>query len=318
MPDAKDPAASRRMVQKLLEPPKLSIDRLPVLHTIFERVATTCSEALRQYCSAPTTFFVNQVKTGNSWDVLENYEDSVAIVYYIAEWDASMLIGLDRKFVFSLIETTYGADGSEPPYDSDRPFSGFEARFAKEIIGLAAGALESSFESVANLTFKFERLETKVEFTILGPNDIPVVTAQILFQVADLGGRMFVLMPQGALYPLRKKLEREHQPVSLPNDPRWTRQMQKGVARTDVKLQAILEKKMMTLGEVTHLEVGQLIKLNTNSTDLITLESGSEPLFRCRLAQSKGAFIVLIETTISTKDEFIGEILNSPSKPPQG
>ncbi len=315
MPDVKDPAASRRMVQKLLEPPKLSIDRLPVLHTIFERVATSCVEHLRQYCATPTTFFVNQVKTGNSWDILNSYEDSIAVVYYVPEWDANVLIGVDRKFVFSLLEATYGADGSEPPFDSDRPFSAFEARFAKEIIALATQALETCFESVANISFKFERLETTIEFTILGPNDVPVVAAQLLFQIGDLGGRMFVLVPQAALYPMRKKLEREHQPVTLHTDPRWTRQMQKGVARTDVQLTAILEKKMMTLGEITQLEVGQLLQLRTNSGDLIALESAGEPLFRCKLAQSKGAFILVIETTVSTKDEFIGEILNNPQKP---
>jgi flagellar motor switch protein FliM len=158
-------------------------------------------------------------------------------------------------------------------------------------------------------------LETKIEFTILGPNDFPVVAAQVLFQVGDMGGRMFVLMPQVALYPLRKRLEREHQPVTLHADPRWARQMQTGVAKTDVRLQAILEKKVMTLGELTELKVGQLIQLRTSSSDLITLESGAEMLFRCRLAQSKGAFIVVIESPISTKDEFIGELLNGPAKP---
>jgi flagellar motor switch protein FliM len=314
MADGKDSAASRRMVQKLLEPPKLSIDRLPVLHTIFERVATACSENLRQYCSLPTTFFVNQVKTGQSWDILENYEDAIAIVYYVPEWDASVLVGVDRKFVFSLLEATFGADGSEAPFDSDRPFSAFEARFAREIINLATKALETCFESVTSLTFKFERIETTIEFTILGPNDVPVVATQVLFQVGDMGGRMFVLMPQGALYPLRKKLEREHQPVTLHSDPRWSRLMQKGVARTDVKLQAILEKKVMTLGDITEFQVGQLIQLSTNSADLITLESGAEPLFRCRLAQAKGAFIMIIENTISTRDEFIGELLAGPQK----
>jgi flagellar motor switch protein FliM len=171
--------------------------------------------------------------------------------------------------------------------------------------------LETCFESVAALTFKFERIETNVEFTILGPNDVPVVAAQLLFQVADMGGRMFVLIPQAALYPLRKKLEREHQPVTLHADPRWIKQMQTGVARTDVKLQAILEKKVMTLGDITEFKVGQLIQLRTNSSDLITLESGAEPLFRCRLAQSKGAFILVIEQPISTKDEFIGELLSA-------
>jgi flagellar motor switch protein FliM len=312
----KDAAASRRMVQKLLEPPKLSIDRLPVLHTIFERVATVCVESLRQYCAAPATFFVNQVKTGNSWDVLDDYEDSVAVVYYVPEWDASVLIGVDRKFIFSLLDATYGGDGSEGPYNSDRPFSVFEARFAREIIGIAAEALESSFESVASLSFKFARLETKVEFTILGPNDIPVVAAQLLFQVMDMGGRMFMLVPQAALYPIRKKLEREHQPVSHPHDPRWTRQMQRGVASTDVKLQAILEKRVMTLGDVTEFHVGQLIQLRTHTNDLITLESGNEALFRCKLAQAKGAFIVIIETPINTKEEFIGELLNNPQGKP--
>ena len=316
MPDGhKDAAASRKMVQKLLEPPKLAVDRLPVLHTIFERVATSCVEHLRQYCPVPATVFVNQVKTGNSWDILESYEDSIAIIYYVPEWDANVLVGVDRKFVFALLEACFGSDGSESPFDSDRPFSAFEARFAKEIMTLAVTALENCFESVISISFKFERLETQIEFTILGPNDIPVVAAQLLFQVADMGGRMFVLIPQGALYPLRKKLEREHQPVTLHTDPRWTRQMQKGVARTDVKLQAILEKKVMTLGDITELQVGQLIQLRTNSSDLITLESGAEPLFRCRLAQSKGAFIVVIETPISMKDELIGELLNTPQKP---
>jgi hypothetical protein len=59
---------------------------------------------------------------------------------------------------------------------------------------------------VTQVSFKLDRLETGVEFTILGPNDMPVVAAQILFQVMDNGGRMFIFVPQAALYPLRKKL----------------------------------------------------------------------------------------------------------------
>ena len=102
----------------------------------------------------------------------------------------------------------------------------------------------------------------------------------------------------------------------MPNDPRWTRQMQRGVAGTDVKLQAILEKKIVTLGDVTQFQVGQLIQLSTHTSDLLTLESGNEPLFRCRLAQAKGAFIMIIETPISAKEEFIGEILNAPQHKP--
>lgn len=305
-------AAARRMLETLTETPKLAIDKLPVLHAIFERVATSCSESLRQMCVPATTFFVNQVKGDNSWDILENYEDSIAAIFYVPEWDAAILIGVDRKFVFSLLEASYGADGNETPFDSDRPFSTLESRFAKEFLLMVANALQNCFESVGAVTFKLDRVETKVEFTIMGPNDVPVVAAQVLFQVMDNGGRMFILIPQSALYPIRKKLEREHQPISLPNDPRWTRRMQRGIAQTDVTLQAILEKRIMTLGEVTNFRVGQLLQLRTHAYDLIMLESGTEPLFRAKLGQANDKFIVIIESAYNHKEAPGGE---EPSKP---
>jgi flagellar motor switch protein FliM len=315
MPDSpSNSAAARRMVEALLETPKLAIDKLPVLHTIFERVATSCTESMRNICSTPATFFVNQVKPGNAWDVLESYEDCIAATFYIPEWDASVLIALDRKFIFSLIDASFGADGTEQPYESDRPYSTLEARFAKEILVIAADALEKSLESVAQVSLKLDRLETNVEFTILGPNDMPVVVTQILFQVMDHGGRMYILIPQSALYPLRKKLAREHQPVNMTSDPRWTQQMQRGLSHTDVTLQAVLETRMMPLGDVMKLQVGQLMQLRAHTQDLIGIQSGSEQMFRAKLGQANGKFLFVIETIYNNKETGIETIIRAMTK----
>jgi flagellar motor switch protein FliM len=315
MPDnSSHSAAARRMVEALLETPKLAIDKMPVLHQIFERVGTSCSENMRRYCAAPTTFFINQVKPDNAWDVLENYDDAIAATFYVPEWDSTILIGVDRKFVFALIESSYGADGTEAPYESSRPFSNFEARFIKEVLLMAASSLEACFESVSQVTFRFDRLETSVEFTILGPNDMPVVAAQILFQVLDHGGRMFILIPQAALYPIRKKLAREHQPVSQSNDPRWMQRMQRGISQTDVTLQAVLETRTMTLGEIRELKVGQLVPLRAHTQDLIAIQSGGEQLFAAKLGQGNGRFLCVIETVNSAKDSIIDNLMKSLGK----
>ncbi len=315
MPDnSSHSAAARRMVEALLETPKLAIDKLPVLHAIFERVATSCSEGMRRFCSAPTTFFVNQVKPDNAWDILENYEDAIAATFYVPEWDSTILIGVDRKFAFSLIEASFGADGTETAFESDRSFSNFEGRFIKEVLIMAASALEACFELIGQVGFKFDRLETSVEFTILGPNDLPVVAAQILFQVMDHGGRMFILIPQAALYPLRKKLAREHQPVSQPHDPRWTQRMQRGISATDVTLQAVLETRTMTLGEVRSFHVGQLVELRAHTQDLITIQSGGEQLYAAKLGQANGRFLCVVEAVNSSKDLIIDNLLKGPSK----
>lgn len=307
-------AAARRMVEALLETPKLSIDKLPVLHTIFERVASSCSERLRRYCAPPATFFVNQVKGDNAWDVLESYEDAIAATFYVPEWDSTILIGVDRKFVFSLLEASFGADEAGVPFEGDRPFSNFEAKFIKQFLIEAAGALEACFESVTQVTFRLDRLETSLEFTVLGPNDVPVVVAQVLFQVMDHGGRMFVLIPQSALYPIRKKLAREHQPVAQPSDPRWVQRMQRGISNTNVTMQAVLETRTMTLGELRTLHVGQLLQLRANARDLIAVQSGTELLFRAKLGQSNGKFLFIIDSINNSKNLSMENLLKPPGK----
>jgi flagellar motor switch protein FliM len=179
---------------------------------------------------------------------------------------------------------------------------------------MAASSLEACFESVSQVTFRFDRLETSVEFTILGPNDMPVVAAQILFQVLDHGGRMFILIPQAALYPIRKKLAREHQPVSQSNDPRWMQRMQRGISQTDVTLQAVLETRTMTLGEIRELKVGQLVPLRAHTQDLIAIQSGGEQLFAAKLGQGNGRFLCVIETVNSAKDSIIDNLMKSLGK----
>ncbi len=94
--------------EKLLEPPKLEVERLHVLKGVLERLVTTLAERFRDYCNVPSSFFVNQMESGNAWDVLESYEDSIAGIYYSRQWDSKIVIGLDRRFIFSLIDAAFG------------------------------------------------------------------------------------------------------------------------------------------------------------------------------------------------------------------
>ncbi|MFZ4808337.1 MAG: flagellar motor switch protein FliM [Hyphomicrobiaceae bacterium] len=306
--------AQEQAAHILLQRPKLQIDRMPVLQSIFERLAQACTEGFRQLCVPPVTFFLNQVENKYSWDVLETYEDSIAAIIHCREWDSPLLIGVDRRFVFSLVEAAVGGDGSESPYDSDRPFSVFELNLAQKVLELAANSLQASFSAVVPTTFKIEKVESKLEFSALGPRNIPSVVTQLLFQVIDQGGRMFVLIPQSALYNMRAKLGQERSITSNSPDPGWARKMQSGVAKTEVTLQAVLEGRSMTLSEISNLKPGQVLALNSTPTSLVSLQSGDRQLFWCRLGQSDGHFTVAIDTPVSNKEETLEEIITTPPK----
>lgn len=294
----------------LLQRPKLQIDRLPLLQSIFERLAQSLTEGFRQICVPPVTFFLNQVENKYSWDVLETYEDSIAAIIHCMEWDAPLLIGVDRRFVFSLVEAAIGGDGSETPFESDRPFSTFELQLAQKILEMAANSLQTSFSQVVPTTFKIEKVESKLEFSALGPRNIPSVVTQLLFQVIDQGGRMFVLIPQSAIYNMRNKLGQERSISSSSGDPGWARRMQSGVAKTEVTLTAVLEGRSMTLAEIAALRPGQVLELNSTPTSLITLESGTEQVFLGRLGQSNGYFSVVVEQPAVKKEETLEDVLS--------
>ncbi len=238
------------ITERFKELAKLSIDKLPVLNTIFERTAALCVEQFRDYCSSPFTAFVNQVVTGDSWDLLESLSDSVAVIFYCREWDARLVIGLERRFVFAILESMYGGEGNELPFQTTRPYSSIETRLGRLVCEFAAKSLESAFGTICDISLVPERTETSLEFTTLGQSSMILIHAQILFQVLDQGGLMFVLIPQSSMNPIRQKLERERKPLPASQDPRWTNALNSRISSTEIAVEAVLDGKTMQLGDI--------------------------------------------------------------------
>lgn len=309
MSDVMEATNSSPGTEKLLETPKLALDRLPVLNSILERLVATCAESFRELCAVPATFFVNQLEAGNSWDVLETYEDSIAGVYFAPEWDAQILIGLDRRFIFSMINAAFGGDGSMPPFETDRPFTSLETRLAKTVFNIAMPTFQDLLQSVTPVTFELEKVETKLDFQLLGQTEIPVIVIQILFQVMDNGGRMFMIIPRSALHPIRKRLERARSFDASHIDPVWARKMQEGIVGAEVTLQATFKGPQLTLDDLACLHVGQIIRLNADTQSLVTFECEGERIFLCRLAQSKGYFTMIVEFAIDRRQEFMTDLI---------
>jgi flagellar motor switch protein FliM len=277
---------------------KLSIDKLPVLNTVFERMAADCVEEFRNYCSPVFTAFINQIVSGDSWDLLESLADSVAVVFYCREWDARLVIGLERRFVFAIVEAMYGGEGTDLPFDAARPFTSLETRIGRVVSEFAAHALENAFRGICEISLLAERVETSLEFTTLGQSSMMMIHAQILFQVLNHGGSMFVLIPQGSMNPIRQKLERERKPMPASNDPRWTSALNSRISNAEISMAAVLEGKEMPLGEILRLQAGKIIELSGSEHSVI-LECEGDRLFRGRLGQARGFFTVTIDAPVS-------------------
>ncbi|WP_414474133.1 flagellar motor switch protein FliM [Microvirga sp. M2] len=293
----------------LLDSAGLSIDRLPMLHVIFDRMSTSCAEHLRHMAASPMYYSLSGIESGRVSEILEMYEaNAVAGIFHAPDWDSHILIGFDRDFVYTMVEVLFGSDGSEPPVEEARGFSNIELRMAQVLFEQVAKALQASFALVSNTKFKLERLETRMDFAVIGRRNNQAVAAKFLLQALNRGGEMFVIIPQSALNPMRKSLSKVVSGESTSRDPRWLKQMANEVSKTEITLTAVLEERFLSLGEIAELKVGQVIELQATPKTRVKLEGNQQSLFWCHMGQADGSYVLKIDELIDQEKEFLDDV----------
>jgi flagellar motor switch protein FliM len=303
-------SAKPRDIDRLLDAAGISIERLPMLRIAVDRMAAQCADSFRPMTATPTFFSTTKIATGRIGDILDGYAGNVvAAVYQAPEWDSRILFGVDRQFLFTVVEAIFGGDGSEPVVEEVRPFSALEQRVAQALFEQAANALKAAFASIAETSFKFERIETRMDFVSIGRPKNPAVVAKLGIKTLGRGGELFVVIPQSALNPMRQALARDASSEVAARDPRWEKQFENEIRRTEVKLRATIEEHHFTLGDIAELKVGQVLKLQATPATRIKLECNDEALFWCQLGQGEGSYTLRVEDFVDQEQEFMDDIL---------
>lgn len=290
------PTGGREAIDRLFRHPELTMERLPVLKDAMTNLASDCGEQFRALCPYPSTFAIEESKLCNASEVLENYQEGIAFIFWAAGWDTRFVIGLDRATVFQLVESVFGGDGSERPESIERPLSKLELRLAGKLAELAAQSLNRFLESIAEIDLSLERIEPAIAPGMFGSADPPVVGFRIGIQLIDQRGGMFVLIPQLGIYPLRSKLERRSGNPTAYIDEDWAGRLKSKIEGTSVSLRAVIPARRSTLREVAALKVGSIIELPMDAQNEIAATCNGSEVFTARLVQSKGYYALAVNS----------------------
>lgn len=308
--DAVSSQSSAPVRDKLLDTGSLSIERLPMLSVIFERLSTACADYLRHQAASPMYFSVKRIQGCRITELLDGYEhNAIAAVFNVPEWDNSIVIGMDRSFVYTLVEVLYGADGSEPPVEIDRAFSSLELKMAQGIFGHIARAFETAFSVVSPAVLKLDRIETRMDFATIGRKTNQAVAARIELQALNRTGELFVVIPQSVIMPMRNVLATTAGDAGG-RDPKWASLIQAEVKKTSIRLNAVLDEKSLTLGDIAQLEVGQVIRLEATPKSKIRVEGNNQKLFVCSMGHADGRYVLKVDDVVDQKDEYLDDILS--------
>ena len=117
--------------------------------------------------------------------------------------------------------------------------------------------------------------------------------------------------PQINLRGLEEADPASYSPEDLLDGPaRSVEQMESEVQRTEVTLNAVLDERMLPLGDVAKFHVGQVLELDATPRTLARLESNNEVLFWCQIGQLDGYYAVQVADRVDQKREFVDDILS--------
>lgn len=306
-----EPDPQPRSPEHLFDSAGISIERMPMLRVIFDRLAMQCSENTRQLSTAPAYFSVNSVKTERLGKILETAEGkAVVAVLHAQAWDARVLVGLDNKLIFALVEALFGGDGSEAPYIENRALTNIEMRVAQKTIDLISRSLQSAFSVIVESNFKFERIETRTDFAAIAPRNNFAVLAKFNLRILARSGELFIVIPQAALNPIRQSLTADHTIDVAAADPRWSRRIKTEVSKAEVTVQAIIQEEGFTLGDIADLKVGHILQLKSTPKSRVRLECNDEPLFWCQLGQAEGNYTLRVDAVVDSDQDFLDGLID--------
>ncbi|MBS0243003.1 MAG: FliM/FliN family flagellar motor switch protein [Proteobacteria bacterium] len=298
-----------RVTSKVFEPAGLELDRAPVLRGMFEQWAKSLGESMQDLCPSPSSVVLDSLDTGPLSTLLKGCDSGFFALYRCPEWHAPIVIGLDRRFIFSCVDAIYGSDGTEAPIVASRPFSSVETAVSKSISEDVSKRLENLLSVIDRVSLVLETTTTSIEPLIQGDLIAHSLVARIKAQMNSAAGTIFAAIPIAALRPHRKKLQREQPSEQSQLDPGWSKQLLGELGLVDTQLTAVMEGPSLTLHDLATLRVGDVLKMPATIDSLLSLECGGEPQFHCHLGQSRGKFTVQLTGKIDNYQELVKDIV---------
>src|SRR6185369_965116 len=233
-------------------------EKMPMLELVFDRLVRMIAASLRNFTSDNVE--VNLVSVTSLR--FEDYINSIPLpallaVFRAVEWENFGLLTIDSSQIYSTVDVLLGGRRSARPVRIEgRPYTTIEQDIVKRMADLILADLSTAFDPISPVTFQFDRLESNPRFaTITRPNN-PALLVRLRVDMDDRGGGIEFLFPHATLEPIRDLLLQMFMGEKFGQDVMWEKHFSKEVRNTEVEIQAVMDEKLVSLGDVLQFKVG--------------------------------------------------------------
>ncbi len=284
-------------------PAKFSKEHLRTLEIIFEHFGRLLSSNLPAYLRKNV-----QVEVMNSEAVTySEFSNALSNPVLLAIVNMSPLAGniileLATNIGYTIIDRLLG--GSGEPLEKVRDFSEIELSILERIFNIIIDLLREPWGNVVEIDPYLERIETNSQFAqIISPTEmIAIVTINI--NIGGVEGLMNVCLPFLTLEDVMDKLNTKYWFSTMQDrdEQSYADVIETAINNAQIPISAELGKSSITVWDFVNLQIGDVIKLNTNVDDELDIYVGNIVKFKALPGSASDNYAVKI-TEIYREEE---------------
>lgn len=284
--------------------------RMPTLEVINERFATLLPVGLFNFMRRTPNVTAGPVRIIKYADFTRDLVFPANLnIAHVKPLRGKALVIFDAALVFLVVDTLFGGNGRVQTRIEGREFTPTEQRIIERLLKLVFGDYEKSWASVYPLVLDYIRSETQPQFANIATaaEMVVVTTFSVEFREGVSGGGNFhICIPYATIEPIKDLICASVQPDPIEPDQRWLRLLAKHVQITEVELVANLVSMPITVNQLLHMQVGDVLKMDL--PDVVTVAVDGVSILECKYGALNGQYAIKVDRVLALReDTAVGE-----------
>ena len=284
-------------------PAKFSKEHLRTLEIIYEHYGRLLSTNLPVYLRKNVQVSVTSSETVTFSEFTNALSNPVILgIINFQPLSGNIIVELASNLGFAIIDRMLGGQGV--PLERPREFSEIEMTILEKIMVICIQLMREPWKNVVDINPVIDRIETNAQFAqVISPSDmIAIVTLNV--KIGDAEGLMNICLPYFTLETVMDKLNTKYwfSTMKDEHDENYQEYLEVMLRKVDVPVKAVLGKSAISVDDFVHLQVGDVIRLDSKLDSDLNVYVGNIRKFTALPGASKDAYAVQVTTVIREEE----------------
>ena len=214
----------------------------------------------------------------------------------------TIIVEMATKLGYAMIDRMLGGEGT--PLDRSRDFTEIEISIIEKMMVVCMQLMREPWKNVMDINPMLERIETNSQFAqMISPNDM-IAIVSLNVRIGDVEGYMNICLPFFTLESVMDRLNTKFWYANMQEqkEEELEEYIEALIKRVDVPVKAVLGKTDIPITEFINIQVGDVIRLNTDVEQDLKVYVGNIEKFTALQRSSKDKYGVRVTSGMRAEE----------------